>query len=64
MSGGAIAGIIVGSLAAVVIIGALVWYFFKGGSKEGGSKAADTAAQMGSNSLPMVALRVSDDDDL
>lgn len=67
LSGGAIAGIIIGVLFGVVLIGALVRYlFFMEGAMYGSKKGADTPAptsvSMNENHLPMVALRVDDDE--
>lgn len=66
LSGGAIAGIVIGSLAGVAILGGLVWWlFFKEGAMYGMKSAptpAPTSVSMSDNHLPMVALRVSDDD--
>ena len=69
LSGGAIAGIVIGSLAGVAAIGALVWYlFFMNGAMYAGASgpagAVTTGGQAGgSNHIPMVALRVARDDD-
>ena len=74
LSGGAVAGIIIGTIAGVALIGALVWYlFFKEGAMyasavgRGVSTAASAASissSAGKNHLPMVALRVSADEEL
>ena len=66
LSGGAIAGIIIGALAGVGAIGGLVYYFYlRPGAKMGmGGGAASTAGPAGGNNLPMVALRVNCDEDI
>jgi hypothetical protein len=66
LGGGAIAGIIIGVLAAVGIVGGLVYYFyFRGGMMSSTSTTpAATSTAFGENRLPMVALKVSGDDDL
>lgn len=73
LDGGAIAGIVIGSLAGVAAIGAGVWYFFLkegamygsgGGSAAGAGGAAAVGSKLGANHLPMVALKVSGDDSL
>lgn len=72
LSGGAIAGIIIGVLACLIIIGLVVYYFFfrdMGASAKdsGGSGTIGYAASAGDSDerhLPMVALRVSGNDDL
>ena len=66
LSGGAIAGIIIGSLAGVGIIGALVWHFYLRKNASMGSKLnmASTSRSIGENALPMVALPVHGDDDV
>lgn len=71
LSGGAIAGIIIGSLAGVILIGLAVWWFFfrgmEGSTKSGGDDASiESYAGSGKRDgreLPMVALRVSGNDD-
>lgn len=71
LSGGAIAGIIIGALAGVIIIGVLVyWYFFRemGSEAKSGDADADATASYAGGArdqrdLPMVALRVSGHDD-
>lgn len=67
MSGGAVAGIIIGVLAGLGAIGGLVYYFYFRPGASMGSNAktpATTARQFGENHLPMVALRVNGDDDI
>lgn len=71
LNAGAVAGIVIGSVAGVALIGAAVWYFFlKDGAMYGsrGGGGAMTSAAVGSNAagnhLPMVALRLANDDDL
>lgn len=74
LSGGAVAGIIIGSLLVVSVIGAAVWHYqcrpkvryplikFPGSAASG--SAATTDAKATDNHLPMVAVRVNVDDDL
>ena len=74
LSGGAVAGIIIGVVAGIGILGAVVWFlFFKQGamyaSVIGRGGTASTAASIASsaggvNNLPMMAMKVSVDDDL
>jgi hypothetical protein len=69
LDGGAIAGIIIGVLAAVGLIGAGVWYFFlKEGAmyaaKTTAGGAATTSSRIDSNHLPMMAMRVNGEEDL
>lgn len=66
LSGGAIAGIIIGSLAGVILIGAIVWYFFfreMPAQASGAATSVSIDANAQENTLPMVALRVSGHDD-
>lgn len=68
LDGGAVAGIIIGVLAALGLIGAGVWYFFlKEGAMYGTKKvtaaAATTSSRMDSNHLPMMAMRVNNGDE-
>lgn len=66
LDGGAIAGIVIGVLAALGVIGGLVYYYYyrpmKMESKS--TTPASTSTHFGDNHLPMVALKVSGDDDL
>jgi len=68
LSGGAIAGIIIGCLAGAGAIGAAVYYFYlrpgasMGSMGSSGDTPASTARHLGENNLPMVALRVKNDD--
>lgn len=73
LSGGALAGIIIGCIAVVALIGVAIWYFFlkegamyamgsSGGSGSGSSSAASTSSAGGGNHLPMMALRVPEED--
>ena len=68
MDGGVIAGIVIGSLAGVGLIAALVYYFYLKPGAMYGSKIkmppATTGAAVATNNLPMVALKVTDEDDL
>ena len=74
LSGGAVAGIVIGVIAGLGLVGALVWFlFFKEGAMYGsvvGSGAPDGSAisiavsASGGNHLPMMALKVSGDEDL
>ena len=67
LDGGAVAGIIIGVLAALGLIGAGVWYFLKEGAMYGTKKvtaaAATTSSRMDSNHLPMMAMRVNNGDE-
>jgi len=68
LDGGVIAGIVIGSLAGVGLIAALVYYFYLKPGAMYGSKIKMTSAATGgaiaTNNLPMVALKVTDEDDL
>lgn len=70
LSGGAIAGIIIACLAGAGAIGAAVYYFYlrpgasMGSMGSSGDTPASTARHLGENNLPMVALRVKNDDEL
>ena len=67
LSGGAVAGIIIGSLAGVTAIGVGVWYFFLRSGATGMAAASGpmaTAGKYGENNLPMMAMRVNNDEDL
>lgn len=70
LSGGAIAGIVIGALAGVIVIGlALYWYFFRDmGSETKSGEGGDAIESYAGGArdqrdLPMVALRVSGHDD-
>lgn len=70
LSGGAIAGIIIGSLAGVILLGLGVWWFFikdMGSETKGADGDAAVESYAGAprtqRDLPMVALRVSGHDD-
>ena len=66
LSGGAIAGIVIGCVAGLAIIGAAVWYFFM--RPEGRFSMTQRAVEAGTsagaegNNLPMFAMRISGDD--
>lgn len=74
LSGGAIAGIIAGVVVGLGALGALAYFLvFAEGARYGslvyGSSAAtgqpaSTARKLGENNLPMMAMRVNDDDNL
>jgi len=74
LSGGAVAGIVIGVVAGVGVLGALVWFlFFKEGAIYGsvvgrggssGSAISTAGSASGGNHLPMMAMKVSGDDDL
>ena len=67
LDGGVIAGIVIGSLAGVALIGALVYYFYLKPGAMYGSKIkmpTTTGGAIATNNLPMVALKVTDEDDL
>lgn len=67
LSGGAVAGIVIGSIAGVAFIGLLVWWYMSNGmgSKSGAAngETESYAESAGAKQMPMVALRVSGDDD-
>lgn len=67
LDGGVIAGIVIGSLAGVGLIAALVYYFYLKPGAMYGSKIkvpTTTGGAIATNNLPMVALKVTDEDDL
>lgn len=67
LSAGEVTGIVIGSLATVVVIGGLIWYFFfmKGGAygtKKPSDEPVPTSVSTSENHIPMVALRIDDDE--
>lgn len=74
LSGGAIAGIVVGSIAGVALIGAAAYFLFLkdgavyanviGRGASTASSAASISSSAGKNHLPMMAMRVSGDEEL
>jgi len=70
LSGGAVAGIIIGGLFGLGAVGGAVWFFFlKEGAmyKMGGAAVtagpAAVSSRFGDNHLPMMAMRVNGGDD-
>lgn len=74
LSGGAIAGIIAGVVVGLGALGALAYFLvFREGAQYGSvvygisaatGNRASTARKLGENNLPMMAMRVNDDDNL
>ena len=74
LSGGAVAGIIIGVIAGIGLLGAGAWFlFFKEGAMYAsvigrgaptGSAISSSASSLGGNHLPMMAMRVNGDDEL
>ena len=71
LSGGAIAGIVIGVIAALGLVGAGVYLYMMPGALKsltgmggGSAAAAPTSKRMGDNHLPMMAMRVNNDDDI
>jgi hypothetical protein len=73
LGGGAIAGIVIGSLAGVSLVGAFALYWFRVETPFPFPKRppalttagpASTGRKLGENHLPMMAMRVNHDDDI
>ena len=69
LSEGAISGIIIGSIAGVILIGLCVWWYMNKGmgaksAKRAGRTESYAASAGEGHELPMVALRAAPDDDL